>query len=53
MTDAGGVSVGITLGTLDAPAAVRPTVHGWESERLPWFAVADGLPRFERAPPYD
>ncbi len=53
MTDPGGVSVGITLGTLDAPEAVRPTAHGWESERLPWFAVADGLPRFERAPPYD
>jgi len=53
MTDAAGVSVGITLGTLDTPAAVRPTVHGWESERLAWFAVADGLPRYEQAPPYD
>ncbi len=53
MTDAAGVSVGITLGTLDAPEAVRPTVHGWESERLAWFEVADGLPRYARAPPYD
>jgi len=53
MTDAAGVSVGVTLGTLDEPDAVRPTVHGWESERLGWFEVADGLPRFGEAPPYD
>ena len=53
MTDSQGVSVGVTLGTLDTPEAVRPTAHGWESERLGWFCVADGLPRYAQAPPYD
>jgi len=33
--------------------AVRPCVHGWESERVVWLNVVDGLPRYERAPPYD
>jgi hypothetical protein len=53
MTDNAGASVGITLGTLDTPDSVRPTVHGWESERLKWFHIADGLPRYPKAPPYD
>jgi hypothetical protein len=52
MTDDAGRSVGITLGTLDQPEAVRPTVHGWESERLEWFRIADDLPRYAQAPPY-
>jgi len=53
MTDDRGASIGITLGTLDRPDAVRPTVHGWESERLEWFRTADALPRYPKAPPYD
>ena len=43
----------MTLGTLDRPNAVRPTVHGWESERMEWFRTADSLPRYPKAPPYD
>jgi len=53
MTDADGKSVGVTVGTLDEPKAVRPTVHGWEGERVGWLNVVDGLPRFMKAPPYD
>lgn len=53
MTDAQGASVGVTLGSLDTPEAVRPTVHGWESERISWFCIDDGLPRYDKAPPYD
>jgi hypothetical protein len=53
MTDAKERSVGVTLGTLDEPAAVSPTVHGWYSARVEWFDVADGLPRFSESPPYD
>ncbi len=53
VTDSAGRSVGVTLGTLDNPAAVLPTVHGWEAERIPWFATADALPRYRHAPPYD
>jgi len=53
MTDAAGKSVGVTVGTLDDPAAVRPSVHGWESERVAWLNVVDGLPRHAKNPPYD
>ena len=53
MTDPENRSVGIALGSLDAPARVRPTVHGWFGARLPWLEIADGLPRFEADPPYD
>ena len=53
MTDDEGRSVGVTLGTLDEPSAVKPTVHGWTSAQVAWFCVADDLPRYERNPPYD
>ena len=53
MTDDEGRSVGVTLGTLDDPSAVTPTVHGWSSAQVSWLCVADDLPRFEREPPYD
>ncbi len=53
MTDDAGRSVGITLGTLDTPGAMAPTVHGWETERVSWFKIDDHLPRHAEAPPYD
>ncbi|HQT46126.1 MAG: hypothetical protein B7X08_02870 [Acidocella sp. 20-63-7] len=53
MTDPAGKSIGITLGTLDTPGALRPTVHGWDAERLAWFQTTDTLPRYAHAPPYD
>ncbi|BBE72438.1 GFA family protein [Oharaeibacter diazotrophicus] len=53
MTDREGRSVGVTLGTLDDPEAVRPTAHGFDAERPSWLPVCDGLPRFDGAPPYD
>jgi hypothetical protein len=53
MTDADGRSVGVTLGTLDEPGSVRPTVHGWTAERVDWLALADGLPEFPGTPPHD
>jgi hypothetical protein len=53
MTDPEGRSVGVTLGTLDHPAAIVPTVHGWVSARIPWFHISDSLPRYEESPPYD
>ncbi len=33
--------------SLDDPRAFRPTTHVFIAERLPWFAVADDLPRHE------
>jgi len=53
MTDQDGRSVGITLGTLDRPEAVSPTVHGWHSARISWFETTDQLPRYPETPPYD
>ena len=53
MSDPGGHSVGILLGSLDHPELLVPAVHGWTSARLPWFETADGLPRYAEHPPYD
>lgn len=35
----------LTLGSLDAPAAVRPEIHYGVESQVPWFHVADDLPR--------
>jgi len=32
--------------TLDAPQAIRPTVHMWCSSKVPYFDIIDDLPRF-------
>ncbi|WP_181708142.1 GFA family protein [Chthonobacter rhizosphaerae] len=53
MTDPDGRSVGVTVGTLDDPEAIRPTVHGWDSSRPSWLHITDDLPRYDEAPPYD
>ena len=37
----------IHLSTFDDPAALVPTAHAFESDRVPWFEVADQLPRYE------
>ncbi|HEV8331433.1 MAG TPA: hypothetical protein VGQ22_08445 [Steroidobacteraceae bacterium] len=36
-----------------APAALPPTLHYWDSKRLPWLKIADGLPRFPEFPPQE
>lgn len=41
--------VQVTLGSLDRPERVRPQDHVWVRSRIPWFEVADDLPRFERS----
>lgn len=43
--------IDITIGSLDDPSQVAPTLHYWESKRLPWFHVADQLPRYPEFPP--
>jgi len=53
MTDDEGKSVGITIGTLDEPNLVPPTVHGWSDARLEWLKLVDSLPRYSQSPPYD
>jgi hypothetical protein len=53
MTDDEGRSVGVTLGSLDDPEAIRPTVQGWVCERVSWQAPDETLPAYGKAPPYD
>jgi hypothetical protein len=53
MTDSDERSVGVTLGTLDEPEAIRPTVHGWTEAQVTWLKLEDGLPRYRQDPPYD
>lgn len=53
MTDHENRSAGITLGTLDQPEEIRPTVHGWLCERVSWEALDETLPGYTQAPPYD
>ena len=43
--------IDITIGSLDDPGQVPPTLHYWESERLPWVHFADRLPRHPEFPP--
>jgi hypothetical protein len=38
--------VQIAVGSLDDPARVRIDDHVWTKDRIPWFDVADNLPRF-------
>lgn len=40
--------VDIYAGTLDDPAAIVPTYHVFAEEQLPWFEIADALPRYAR-----
>ena len=39
--------VQIAVGSLDEPARARIDDHVWTKDRVPWFDVNDGLPRFE------
>ena len=40
--------IDIYLATLDDPAAIVPTYHVFTEEQLPWFEIADNLPRYAR-----
>ena len=37
----------VNISTLDDPTAVHPAVHMCIESRLPWFEIADDLPRYE------
>jgi hypothetical protein len=43
--------VDFTIGSLDDPDALPPTLHYWESKRVAWLHVADSLPRYPESPP--
>ncbi len=35
------------ISTFDNPEVLVPTAHAFEPERIPWFEIADNLPRYE------
>ncbi|HJO71840.1 MAG: hypothetical protein QF450_02545 [Rhodospirillales bacterium] len=37
--------VDVAVGSLDEPSAVWPRDHIWDTSRIPWAHIADGLPR--------
>jgi hypothetical protein len=43
--------IDLAVGSLDHPETVAPTLHYWDSERLPWMRIADHLPRHPEFPP--
>jgi len=43
--------IDITLGSLDRPEAIKPTLHYWDATRLPLLKFADGLPCHAEFPP--
>jgi hypothetical protein len=43
--------IDLTVGSLDNPAAVPPSYHYWDSERLPWLRFSDDLPKHAGFPP--
>jgi hypothetical protein len=45
--------IDITIGSLDKPEAVPPTLHYWDSRRLPWMKIGDDLPRHPEFPPQE
>ncbi|HTO84919.1 MAG TPA: GFA family protein [Methylomirabilota bacterium] len=42
--------VHILAGTLDDPGAIRPQVHVYVGEKVPWVHLSDGLPRYRTLP---
>ena len=42
-----GQIIELHISTFDKPELMVPTSHAFEPERLPWFEIADDLPRYE------
>lgn len=40
-------TVDVNMASLDDPASATPDYHIWTSSRIPWFEIADDLPRYE------
>lgn len=53
MTEPGGSTVGILLGTVDDASSLVPGGHGWTADRIPWFKIDDDLPHWPRDAPHD
>ena len=45
--------IDVTLATIDDPTGLAPMCHVWVSEKRPWLAIGDELPRFAQWPGSD
>ena len=45
--------IDLTVGSFDHPEGLPPSLHYWDSKRLPWLQLADGLPSYAEFPPMD
>lgn len=43
--------IDLTVGSFDHPEDLPPSLHYWDSKRLPWVKFADDLPRHADFPP--
>lgn len=46
LDDDGNRIVELHISTFDEPDALVPSLHTFDAERIPWFDVADALPRY-------
>jgi hypothetical protein len=49
--ESGAPSMDLNVASLDEPAALPPEYHIWTGSRIPWFDLADDLPRHADAGP--
>lgn len=47
------ITVDVNAGSLDDPSLITPEYHIWCRSRIPWFEIADALPRYEKGKPDD
>jgi hypothetical protein len=45
--------IDLTVGSFDEPASLEPSLHYWDSTRLPWVQFADDLPRHADFPSFE
>lgn len=44
--------IDISIGSLDDPESIVPSLHYWHAEHLSWVEFADDLPRHPEFPPF-
>ncbi len=44
--------IDISIGSLDRPDSITPSLHYWYTEHLSWAEFADDLPRYPEFPPF-
>jgi len=45
--------IDISIGSLDNPESIVPSLHCWHAKHLSWAEFADDLPRHPELPPFD